>query len=81
MAQQPSLQLQEQPGKPALKPGGQMMSGGTKMALLALVAGVLYLRLVTRQRKRKLVCSHCGEKNPHHLVNCKRCAAPLFRGM
>lgn len=51
-----------------------------KMALLALVAGVLYLRLITRQRKRKLVCSHCGEKNPHHLVNCQRCSAPLFRG-
>ena len=79
--QQPAVSIQEPPAKAAPKPGGQVMSGGTKMALLALVAGVLYLRLVTRQRKRKLICSHCGEKNPHHLVNCKRCAAPLFRGM
>ena len=77
---QPSLQLQEQPAKPAAKHGYVLMSG-TKMALLALVAGVLYLRLVNRQRKRKLICSHCGEKNPHHLVNCQRCSAPLFRGM
>ena len=79
--QQPALSLQEQPpAKPAQKPG-YLLSGGTKMALLALVAAVLYLRLITRQRRRKLICSHCGETNPHHLVNCKRCAAPLFHGM
>ena len=78
---QPAVSLQQaQPANPAPK-GGYILSGGTKMALIALVAGVLYLRLVNRQRKRKLVCSHCGEKNPHHLVNCRRCSAPLFRGM
>ena len=78
---QPAFSLQEQPTKPAAQKRGYLLSGGTKMALLALVAAVLYLRLVTRQRKRKLICSHCGEKNPHHLVNCRRCSAPLFRGM
>ena len=76
---QPSINLQGQAPKPPARPG-YVLSGGMKMALLAFVAGVLYLRLVTRQRRRKLICSHCGEKNPHHLVNCKRCAAPLFRG-
>ncbi len=76
---QPALQLQESPAKPPAR-HGYVISGGMKMALLALVAGVLYLRLITRQRKRKLICSHCGEKNPHHLVNCQRCSAPLFRG-
>lgn len=76
---QPALQLQEPPAKPPAR-HGYVISGGMKMALLALVAGVLYLRLITRQRKRKLICSHCGEKNPHHLVNCQRCSAPLFRG-
>ena len=51
------------------------------MGLLAFVAAVLYLRLIHRQRKKVLICSHCGRKNPHHLVNCQRCSAPLFRGM
>lgn len=76
---QPSFSLQEQPVRPAPRPWYQL-TGGTKMALLAFVASVLYLRLITRQRRRALVCSHCGEKNPHHLVNCRRCSAPLFRG-
>ncbi len=76
---QPSISLQQQPPPPPVRKG-YVISGGMKMALLAFVAGVLYLRLITRQRKRKLICSHCGEKNPHHLVNCQRCSAPLFRG-
>ncbi|HET6331547.1 MAG TPA: hypothetical protein VFF76_12230 [Holophagaceae bacterium] len=76
---QPSFNLQEQPPKPAPK-HWYVLSGGVKMGLLAFVAAVLYLRLISRQRERKLVCSHCGEKNPHHLVNCRRCSAPLFRG-
>lgn len=75
----PSISLQEQPARPGPRPWYQL-SGGMKMALLAFVAGVLYLRLVRRTWKRVLVCSHCGEKNPQHLVNCKRCSAPLFRG-
>jgi ribosomal protein L40E len=76
---QPSFSLQEQPPKPAPK-RWYVLSGGMKMGLLAFVGAVLYLRLINRQRQRKLVCSHCGERNPHHLVNCKRCSAPLFRG-
>lgn len=76
---QPSFNLQEQTPKPVAKPW-YVLSGGMKMGLLALVGAVLYLRLINRQRQRKLICSHCGEKNPHHLVNCKRCSAPLFRG-
>jgi ribosomal protein L40E len=76
---QPSFSLQEQPAKPAVK-RWYVLSGGMKMGLLAFVGAVLYLRLINRQRSRKLICSHCGEKNPHHLVNCKRCSAPLFRG-
>ncbi|HTL99116.1 MAG TPA: hypothetical protein VL181_09970 [Holophagaceae bacterium] len=80
--QQPTLSLQEQPpAKPAPPKHWYLLSGGMKMALLAFVAAVLYLRLINRQRRRKLICSHCGEKNPHHLVNCKRCSAPLFHGM
>lgn len=76
---QPSINFQEQPSKPAAK-HWYVLSGGMKMGLLAFVGAVLYLRLINRQRQRKLICSHCGEKNPHHLVNCKRCSAPLFRG-
>lgn len=76
---QPSFNLQEQPPKLAAK-RWYVLSGGMKMGLLAFVGAVLYLRLINRQRQRKLICSHCGEKNPQHLVNCKRCAAPLFRG-
>ena len=76
---QPSFTLQEQPAKPMAKQW-YVLTGGMKMGLLAFVAAVLYLRLINRQRKRVLICSHCGEKNPHHLVNCKRCSAPLFRG-
>ncbi|HXC17690.1 MAG TPA: hypothetical protein VNV60_09640 [Holophagaceae bacterium] len=78
--QQPSISLQEQPLKPVAR-HWYVLSGGMKMGLLAFVAAVLYLRLINRQRVRKLVCSHCGEKNPQHLVNCRRCSAPLFHGM
>ena len=80
---QPSISLQEQPPKPLSGPlakHGYVLSGGMKMTLLAFVAAVLYLRLMNRKRKRVLVCSHCGHKNAHHLVNCQRCSAPLFRG-
>jgi hypothetical protein len=76
---QPSVQLEEAPPKPVQSPTGVVFSGPQKAGLLLLVLGLLYLRLWRQKRANTQVCSHCGQKNPPHQVNCLKCAAPLFK--
>ena len=77
---QPTLSLEEQPGKPkAESPTGFYLQPWQKGGLLVLILGVLYLRMWRRKRAHILVCSHCGKKNPPHQSNCQKCAAPLMR--
>ena len=77
---QPAVSLQEQPAKPEKpwSPTGIVLQGWQKGLLLVILLGVLYLRLWRRKQARIQVCSHCGEKNPPHLSNCRKCAAPLL---
>jgi len=49
-----------------------------KAGLLVLVAGILYLRLALRKRKKDKICSHCNFRNPPHRSNCTKCSAPLM---
>jgi len=76
-----TVQITETPSPqtPAAGQGGFAFSNLQKGILLVIILGVLYLRLTLRRRKRELVCSHCGKRNPHHLTNCLNCSAPLFR--
>jgi hypothetical protein len=69
-----SLQKQETP-PPA---GSYVMKFSTKVFLVVLLLGVLWLRLTLRRRSRDKVCSHCGHRNPPHRSNCTKCSAPLF---
>jgi len=77
---QPAVSLQEQPAKPEKpwSPTGIVLQGWQKGLLLVIVLGILYLRLLRRKKARVQVCSHCGQKNPPHLSNCQKCAAPLI---
>nr|WP_320133769.1 hypothetical protein [uncultured Holophaga sp.] len=74
-----TVQITEAPSQRPASPTGFHFSTLQKGVLLVLVLGFLYLRLVLRRRKRELICPHCGERNPHHLGNCRKCSAPLFR--
>ena len=78
---QPAVSLQEQPAKAEKpwSPTGIILQGWQKGLLLVIFLGILYLRLWRRKKARVQVCSHCGEKNPQHLSNCRKCAAPLLR--
>ncbi len=78
---QPAVSLQEQPAKPEKpwSPTGLVLQTWQKGLLLVILLGVLYLRLVRRKRARVQVCSHCGQRNPAHLSNCLKCAAPLLK--
>ncbi|HEX9082296.1 MAG TPA: hypothetical protein VF768_08450 [Holophagaceae bacterium] len=78
---QPSFSLQEQPAK-AEKPSsptGLVFQTWQKGLLLCLALGILYFRMLKRKQAKVVVCSHCGKKNPPHLSNCQKCAAPLLR--
>jgi hypothetical protein len=75
---QPAVQLEGQPA-PAPRPW-YVITGSQKFGILVLLGGLLYLRLRRRQKSRLRICSHCGQKNPHHLAHCTKCSAPLFQG-
>lgn len=70
-----SLEKQETP-PPA---GPYVMKFSTKVFLVVLLLGVLWVRLSLRRRSRDKVCSHCGHRNPPHRSNCTKCSAPLFK--
>jgi hypothetical protein len=73
------VELQQQPPKPAIHSvTGIVLQGWQKGLLLVIVLGLLYLRLWARKRNDDRVCSHCGQRNPHHQTNCLKCSAPLF---
>ena len=78
---QPVLSLQGKPAKPAKpwSPTGLVFQTWQKGLLLVIFLGILYLRLLRRKQARIVVCSHCGKKNPPHLSNCQKCAAPLMQ--
>lgn len=80
-ARQPAVSLQEQPAQPVKpsSPTGFVLQSWQKGLLLVVLLGILYLRLWRRKKARTVVCSHCGKKNPPHLSNCQKCAAPLLR--
>ena len=77
---QPRLSLEEQPAQPqSERPTGLFLQPWQKGVLLIVLLGILYLRIWRRKKAKILICSHCGKKNPHHLNNCQKCAAPLMR--
>ena len=69
-----SLEKQEPP-PPA---GPYVIKFSTKVILVVLLLGVLWVRLSLRRRSRDKVCSHCGHRNPPHRSHCSKCSAPLF---
>jgi hypothetical protein len=76
---QPSVELSHQPPKPPSGPQRWfLLTGSSKILLLVLLGGLLYLRLWTRKRSHDHICSHCGHRNPSHRANCSHCSAPLF---
>lgn len=78
---QPAISLQENPTPPP-KPAsttGFALQSWQKGGLLVILLGILYIRMLRRKRSHTLICSHCGKKNPVHLSNCQKCAAPLMR--
>ena len=78
---QPAIELQGQAPKERIEsPTGFVLTGPTKMGLLVLLFGLLYLRLWQRRRKKDRICAHCGHRNPPHRANCTNCSAPLFGG-
>ena len=80
-AAQPAVSLQGQPA-PAQKPAtptGFALQSWQKGVLLLILLGILYARMLRRKMSHTITCSHCGKKNPPHLSNCQKCAAPLMR--
>lgn len=76
---QPSMEITQQSGASGVKsPTGFVLTGVQKGLILCLLLGILYLRLYKRKRTQDKICSHCGQRNPPHQTNCKRCSAPLF---
>jgi len=69
----------EQPAR-ASAPERFMFQDYQKAGLLVLVAGILYLRLMLRKRKKDKICSRCNYRNPYHQSNCAKCSAPLMSG-
>ena len=59
-------------------PTGIVLAGYQKGVLLCVLLGLLYLRLYRRKRLQDRICSHCGQRNPAHQTNCRKCSAPLF---
>ena len=49
----------------------------TKIILVLLALGLLYLRLLRRRRAADRVCPRCGRRSPGHLSRCRNCSAPL----
>ena len=80
-AAQPSVSLQENPAPPPkpASPTGFLLQPWQKGGLLVILLGILYVRMLRRKKVHTLTCSHCGKKNPPHLANCQKCAAPLLR--
>jgi ribosomal protein S27AE len=71
------IALTDQPAKPAGQPKF-FFQNYQKAGLLVLVAGILYIRLALRKRKKDKICPHCSHRNPYHRSNCTKCSAPLF---
>jgi len=78
---QPAVSLQEQPAQPEkpTSPTGFTLQSWQKGGLLVILLGILYVRILRRKKSHTVACSHCGKKNPPHLSNCQKCAAPLMR--
>ncbi|MBI4912419.1 MAG: hypothetical protein HY823_06755 [Acidobacteria bacterium] len=73
---QPSFTIQ---GEAAPVPAGPfVLKQSTKVGLVVLLLGLLWLRLMLRRRSRDRICSHCGLRNPPHRSHCTKCSAPLF---
>jgi uncharacterized paraquat-inducible protein A len=73
------VELTQQPTKPPVQSiTGIILQGWQKGVLLVLALGLLYLRVWSRKRTKERLCSHCGQRNPHHQTNCLKCSAPLF---
>ena len=51
----------------------------TKFLMVVVLLAIIYMRFLRRKRRQEHLCAHCGERNPGHLGNCRKCAAPLFR--
>ncbi len=75
---QPAIELQTQAPKLVAARPWYALTGSSKILLLIIIGGLLYLRLWKRKRQRDHVCDHCGHRNPPHRANCTRCSAPLF---
>ena len=76
---QTTLSLEGVPKEPAKSPTGFYLQPAQKGLLLIIVLGILYLRIWRRKKEHVQYCSHCGKKNPAHLTNCQKCAAPLLK--
>jgi ribosomal protein L40E len=76
---QPEMEITQQPGGSQVRSvTGIVLTGYEKGVALCLLLGLLYLRLYRKKQKAEKVCSHCGQRNPPHQTNCKKCSAPLF---
>jgi len=71
-------ELTQAPRQEARSITGFVLTGYQKGIFLCLLLGLLYLRLYRRKRSQDKICSHCGERNPPHQTNCRKCSAPLF---
>lgn len=49
----------------------------SKVIVVLLALGLLYLRLLRRKREADRVCPACGKRNPRHLTHCRSCSALL----
>lgn len=74
-----TVQVQSGPPRKPWSPTGLVFQTWQKGLLLVFFLGILYVRLWRRKQTRTVVCSHCGKKNPPHLLNCQKCAAPLMQ--
>jgi predicted amidophosphoribosyltransferase len=73
---QPTFNLEKQ--EPPLPAGPYVLKFSTKVSLVVVLLGILWLRLTLRRRSKDRICSHCGQRNPRHQGHCRKCSAPLF---
>ena len=76
LSTQPTISMEKQ--EPPAPAGPYVMKQSTKVGLIVLVMGLLWLRLMLRRRSKDRLCSHCGHRNPRHISHCSKCSAPLF---